>query len=96
MTLGTPRHLKQQRKFQLISSKIIWGNKNTIQWKGFDTNGMVFFESPEELYELIDSGIFNEEFYLSKKFSMLHNYNEVQKYLSFGDIVWDSIIREIE
>jgi len=75
---------------------IIWGNKNTIQWKGFDTNGMVFFESPEELYELIDSGIFNEEFYLSKKFSMLHNYNEVQKYLSFGDIVWDSIIREIE
>ena len=75
---------------------IIWGNKNTIQWKGFDTNGMVFFESPEELYQLIDSGIFNEEFYLSKKFSMLHNYNEVQKYLSFGDIVWDSIIREIE
>ena len=28
--------------------------------------------------------------------SIRHNYNEVQKYLSFGDIVWDSIIREIE
>ena len=67
-----------------------------MQWKGFDTNGMVFFETAEELYQLIDSGIFNEDFYLSKKESIFHNYNEVQKYLSFGDIAWDSIIKEIE
>lgn len=75
---------------------VVWGNPNTLQWKGFDTDSMVFFETSKELYELLDSGMFTEDFYRSKVNGLIHNYHEAQKHISFGDIIYDSIIKELE
>lgn len=74
---------------------IVWGSPDTIQWKGFNTDGMVFFETADDLYKLLDSGMFTEDFYKGKVNALIHNYYEVQKHLSFGDIMWDSILKEI-
>jgi hypothetical protein len=74
---------------------IIWGHPGTKQWEEFDTDGMVFFENEIQLLNLIDSGILTKEFYDSKIKAIKHNFKIAQKYLSFGDIIWNSGLKEL-
>jgi len=56
---------------------------------------MLFFENEIQLLNLINSGTLNEEFYNSKLDSIKYNFNIAQKYLSFGDIIWNSGLKEL-
>ena len=73
---------------------IVWGHPNTKQWEEFDTSGILFFETSQELYDLLLSGKLNEEFYNSKIKSIKHNFEISKKYLSFGDILWEGGLKE--
>ena len=74
---------------------IIWGHPGTKQWEKFDINGMLFFENETQLLNLIGSGTLNEEFYNSKLDSIKYNFKIAKKYLSFGDIIWNSGLKEL-
>jgi|TARA_R100000734_G_C3313394_1_gene104689 hypothetical protein len=74
---------------------VIWGDKDTIQWKGFKTDGMIFFKTAKELYELLEKGKLSKEFYDSKTEEIKHNFNECFKHLSFGDILWEAGLYEL-
>jgi len=74
---------------------IIWGHKDTMQWKGFKTDGMIFFKTAEELYEILKSKKLTTNFYNSKISEIKHNFKECSKHLSFGDILWNSGLKEL-
>jgi len=61
----------------------------------FDKEGIVTFKTIEELYNLIDSGVLNEEYYFNRIESVKHNFIEAQKYLSLGDMLWDKGIKNL-
>ncbi len=74
---------------------IVWGHKDTKQWEGFNTNGMIFFSTAEELYDILTSDKLTSEFYNSKEKEIKHNFKECFKHLSFGDILWRSGLKEL-
>ncbi len=74
---------------------IIWGHKDTKQWEGFNTDGMIFFNNAEELYDILKSETLTDKFYNSKLDAIKHNFKECEKHLSFGDILWNSGLKEL-
>ena len=74
---------------------IIWGHPKTKQWEEFNTQGMLFFETKEQLFEILTSGILTEEYYNSKINAIKHNFEIAKKYLSFGDIIWEAGLKEL-
>ena len=56
---------------------------------------MIFFNSPQELYDLLSSNILTEEYYNSRIESIKYNFEIAKKYLSFGDILWKSGLKEL-
>jgi len=74
---------------------IIWGHKDTKQWEGFNTDGMIFFNTAEELYDILTSNKLTSEFYNSKEKEIKHNFKECFKHLSFGDIIWRSGLSDL-
>ena len=69
---------------------IIWGQRDTKQWKTFDTKGMLFFKTADELYHILTNGILNANHYNSLKDSINYNFKESFNHLSFGDILWEA------
>jgi len=74
---------------------IIWGNGDSREWDGFNKDGMIFFKTKEELFDLLKNGNLNEEYYDSKIAAIQHNFSEAHKHLSFGDIIWNSGLSDL-
>ena len=74
---------------------IVWGSKWTKQWEGFDTDGMIFFQTPEELYNILTSDMLGEKHYNSLHYSILHNFHECNMHTSYSDILWDAGLCEL-
>jgi hypothetical protein len=66
---------------------IYWGCPSIGNF--FDTNGMLIFDTIEELKMIINS--INEEFYYSKIESIKNNYKEAKKYLLADDIIYQNL-----
>jgi hypothetical protein len=67
---------------------IVWGCATTKQWETFDTRGMIFFNTADELYDILTNGMLSKEHYDSLADSINHNFNESFNHISFGDILW--------
>ncbi len=66
---------------------IYWGCPSIGNF--FDTNGMLIFDTIEELKMIMNS--INEEFYYSKIESIKNNYEEAKKYLLADDIIYQNL-----
>jgi hypothetical protein len=66
---------------------IYWGCPSIGNF--FDTNGMLIFDTIEELKMIINS--INEEFYYSKIESIKNNYEEAKKYLLADDVIYQNL-----
>lgn len=74
---------------------IYWANTDLEYLSMFDMNGIVVFRDEDHLFELIQSGIFTEEFYSERIESVKKNFEIAQKYVSLGDMLWENGIREL-
>lgn len=74
---------------------IIWGHPKTKHLEEFDKSGFIFFEDNTELYEILGSKTLTEGYYQSKMKAIKHNFEVVQKYLSFGDIIYNAGLKEL-
>lgn len=74
---------------------IMWGHPNTKPFEELDKNGFIFFENKEELYDILESGILTEQYYNERLDAINHNFKVVQKYLSFGDIIYKAGLKEL-
>ena len=74
---------------------IMWGHPQTKPFEELDTNGFIFFESKEELYDILESGILTEQYYNERLDAIKHNFEVVKKYLSFGDIIYNAGLKEL-
>jgi|TARA_R110002167_G_scaffold355279_1_gene569567 hypothetical protein len=74
---------------------IIWGHKDTKPFEELDTDGFIFFETEAELHNILQSNMLTKEYYNSKLPSLQHNFNVVQNYLSFGDIIWKAGLKQL-
>lgn len=75
---------------------IVWGSKWTKQWEGFDVDGMIFFQTPEELYSILTSNMLGEEHYNSLYDSIIHNFHECNKHLVYDNILWHAGLYELD
>jgi hypothetical protein len=71
--------------FMTKTIPIYWGDKNISQF--FDTNGVLFFENMDELYDIIDNKM-NDTFYYSKLDTIEHNYNAAKLYKDPEDYIF--------
>ena len=81
--------LKNKKSFS--SSKYLFVKKKNPRTKRMTY--MVKTTSPKktECYRIV-----SEDFYKSKVNGLIHNYHEAHKHISFGDLIYDSIIKELE
>jgi hypothetical protein len=66
---------------------IYWGCPSIGEF--FDTNGMLIFDTLDELDSIINN--LNEELYTSKLDSIKHNFEEAKKYLVADNIIYDKL-----
>lgn len=74
---------------------IIWGHPNTEPFKDLDKDGFIFFQTEDELFDIIQSDLPSPSYYQSKLPALQHNFNVIQKYLSFGDIIYNAGLKEL-
>ena len=61
----------------------------------FDKKGIIIFRSLEEFRELFNNGYFSREHYESVKESVINNFEEAKKWISFGDVFWKTGLKEL-
>jgi hypothetical protein len=66
---------------------IYWGCPSI--YKFFDTNGMLIFDTMDELEKIMSN--LSEDLYLSKLESIEHNFEEAKKYLVAENIIYDKL-----
>tara|TARA_R100000951_G_scaffold13230_1_gene10469 strand:- start:3268 stop:4146 length:879 start_codon:yes stop_codon:yes gene_type:complete len=75
---------------------IIWSTKDHPQWKDYDTSGMIFFQTIEEAYAIINSSKLNKEYYDSCNKAIIHNFNQASKKLGLFNILHECGLSEIK
>ena len=74
---------------------IIWSTSDHPQWKEYDTSGMIFFQTVEEVYAILNSGKLNKEYYDLCNKAIIHNFNIASKKLGLFDILYESGLKEL-
>jgi len=69
---------------------IYWTQRTPSYLNCFDMNGIVLFQTPEELYQKLCDGVFNEEFYQDRLQAVKYNFEKAKDYVSFGDVLWNA------
>jgi hypothetical protein len=75
---------------------IIWSTKDHPQWKGYDTSGMIFFQSIEEAYDIIINNMANEEHYESSLKAIIHNFNYSIDHLGLHNVLYEHGLIELD
>jgi hypothetical protein len=74
---------------------IYWTNKDTSYLDMFDKDGIVLFKDADDLFEKFLNGMFTEDFYNDRMYSIRHNFEEAKKYISLGDMLWENGIKDL-
>lgn len=69
---------------------IYWTQHSSNYLNCFNLNGIITFQTPDELYQQLYDGIFNEELYQNKLKAIQYNFEKAKEYISFGDILWNA------
>jgi hypothetical protein len=77
------------------SIPIYWTSKTDYLEGIFDLDGFVFFESIQQLEQMIRDGLFTAEHYESKKKAIEYNFNAAKNYTSLGDTLLNQGMREL-
>lgn len=73
---------------------IYWSTCQPSYFKGFDTTGILFFSTLDEVIQKLENGYFTPELYESRLSAVRHNFEEAKKYVSLGDIIWNAGLQE--
>lgn len=74
---------------------IYYTAQNTSYLNMFDLNGIVIVTSLDQLEFTINSDMLNETFYNDRIDAIKHNFEVARRYASFGDVLWNSGLREL-
>lgn len=74
---------------------IIWSTKDHPQWDGYDTSGMIFFQSAEEAYDIVVNNVANKQYYESSLSAIIHNFNYSINRLGLHNILYEKGLNEL-
>ena len=74
---------------------IIWSTKDHPQWESYDTSGIIFFQTVEEVYAILTSGKLNKEYYDSCSKAITHNFHQANKDVGLWNILYESGLKEL-
>tara|TARA_B100000287_G_C20626586_1_gene778085 strand:- start:446 stop:1363 length:918 start_codon:yes stop_codon:yes gene_type:complete len=74
---------------------VYWTNDKDTVLNIFDQDGIIKFDDPSEFCHMLNDNIFTEELYLSKIEAVKNNLKIAEKYASFGNVLWESGLKEI-
>ena len=74
---------------------IIWSTKDHPQWESYDTSGIIFFQTVEEVYAILTSGKLNKEYYDSCSKAIIHNFNQANRNLGLFNVLYKSGLKEL-
>ena len=73
---------------------IYWNIKTKEHLKMFDMDGIIFFDTPDKLLEMISNGYFTQELYESKLKAIKYNFEKAKEFISFGDVLWNAGLKD--
>lgn len=73
---------------------IYWNVKTKEHLKMFDMDGIIFFDTPDKLLEMISNGYFTQELYESKLKAIKYNFEKAKEFISFGDVLWNAGLKD--
>jgi hypothetical protein len=73
---------------------IYWNVKTKEHLKMFDMDGIIFFDTPDKLLEMISNGYFTQELYESKLKAIKYNFEKAKEFISFGDALWNAGLKD--
>lgn len=74
---------------------IYWSPTETSYLDMFDMDGIITFSSVEEFFEMLNSGYFDENLYISKLEAIKSNFDIAKNYISLGDVLWEHGIKNL-